>query len=141
MLITILGCDRQIQSRAKYESVSYSSVERQERITQALTQAGIPFEFVTGQRNQVFIRWDAAYSAEVKKIEDAVLLPSGRNIRFDPERQARFKAWLEHSQIPYRTMIESDAEYVVWEEMDTERIRAWDEFPPHYDDPPFTQRQ
>ena len=136
------GCVRhETESRTIWESVSYSDAKDQERFEQALTAGGIPYKVVTRERAQEFVEWDAGYSAQVEQIKDSLFLPSGRNIRLDPERQARFKAWLDHHSIPYRTMIEVDGEYVVWEESDAERVRGWDEFPSYYDNPPISPRQ
>jgi hypothetical protein len=38
--------------------------------------------------------------------------------------EPQFKAWLEENAVPYRTMVQEDGEYVVWEEVDAERARA-----------------
>lgn len=134
-LLALVGCDGRVetQSRTTSEGVSYSNANDQERFKQALSGAGIPFEVTTEQRGQEFVRWEARYSAQVDRIKDSLFLPSGRNIRLDPERQAQFKAWLEQNAVPYRTMVQDDGEYVVWEEADAERVRAWPQFPAHHD--------
>jgi hypothetical protein len=136
------GCDRRTQSesQALSESVSYSDAERQERLKQALSSAGIPFDVVIEERNQEFIRWDATNSNAVERVKDSIFLPSGRNISLDEARQLRFKAWLQQRGIPFRTMKEHDREYIVWEDADAERVRAWDEFPSYYDNPPISTR-
>lgn len=105
-----LGCVRDVetQSQTISESVSYGDAKDQERLKQALTTARIPYAVVTRERGQEFVEWDAKYSPQVERIKDSLFLPSGRNIRFDPERHARFKAWLDHNSIPYRTMIQDD---------------------------------
>jgi hypothetical protein len=143
ILALLGGCDPRVKSewRTLSESVSYSDTADQERFKQALVSAGVPFDIVTEQRGQEFVRWDARYSAQVERITDSIFLPPGRSIRFDAERQYRFKAWLEKNGIPYRTMIEDGGEYVVWEEADAERVRAWPDFPSYFDDPPISSRQ
>jgi hypothetical protein len=142
-LLALLGCDyrAETKSRTTSEGVSYGDVSDQERFKQALSGAGIPFEVAIEQRGQEFVRWDASYSAEVKRIKDSLFLPSGRNLRLDPERQSQFKAWLEQNEVPYRTMVQEDGEYVVWEEADAARVRAWPPFPAYYDNPPASPRQ
>jgi hypothetical protein len=143
ILVVLGGCDHRVESESRTlsESVSYSNTQHQEQLKQALASAGIPFDVVTAQRGQEFIRWDARYSAQVERITDSIFLPPGRSIRFDVERQYQFKAWLEKNGIPYRTMIEDGGEYVVWEEADAERVRAWPDFPSYFDDPPISSRQ
>jgi hypothetical protein len=37
-------------------------------------------------------------------------------------------------------MIEDGGEYVVWEEADAQRVRAWPDFPAYLDDPPISSR-
>ena len=123
------------------ESISYGDAADQERFKQALSAAGIPYDVVIEQKNQEFVRWDASHSRAVERIKDSLFLPSGRNISLDDQRQSRFKAWLEQRGIPYRTMIEEQREYVIWEEADAERVRAWEEFPSYYDDPPISPKQ
>ena len=137
-LLALVGCDYRVEteSRTTSEGVSYSNVRDQERFKQALSSAGIPFDVTTEQRGQEFVRWGASYSAQVNRIKDSLFLPSGRNLRLDPERQSQFKAWLEQNAVPYRTMVQEDGEYVVWEEVDAERVRAWPQFPAYYDNPP-----
>jgi len=139
-LVVLGGCDHRVESdsRPLSESVSYSDTDDQERLKQALKSAGIPFDVVTQQRNQEFIRWDAKYSAQVERIKDSIFPPPGRSIRFDSERQSQFKAWLEKNRIPYRTVAEDGDEYVVWEEADAARVRAWPDFPAYFDDPPIS---
>lgn len=143
VLIALDGCDHPVQSESQplSESVSYSDTNDQERFKQALTSAGIPFDIVPAQRAQEFVRWDVKYSAQVERIQDSIFLPAGRSIRFDPERQSQFKAWLEKNGIPYTTMLEEGGEYVVWEEADAKRVRAWPDFPAYFDDPPSSPRQ
>lgn len=142
-VLTLVGCDGRVEtpSRTISEGISYSNANDQERFKQALSGAGIPFDVTTEQRGQEFVRWEARYSAQVDRIKDSLFLPSGRNLRLDPERQSQFKAWLEQNAIPYRTMIQEDGEYVVWEEADAERVRAWPQFPAYYDNPPVSPRQ
>ena len=142
-LIALVGCDYRVEtkSRTTSEGVSYSDASDQERFKQALASAGIPFDVTTEQRGQEFVRWDASHSAEVTRIKESLFLPSGRNLRLDPERQSEFKAWLEQNSVPYRTMTQEDGEYVVWEEADAARVRAWPQFPPYYDNPPASPRQ
>jgi hypothetical protein len=146
ILLSILalgGCDYRVAttSRTTSESVAYSDASDQERFKQALSSAGIPFDVVIEQRGQESVRWDASYSAQVDRIKDSLLLPSGRNLRLDPQRQSQFKAWLEKNTVPYRTIVQADGEYVVWEEADAERVRAWPQFPAYYDNPPASPRQ
>jgi hypothetical protein len=133
------GCDHRVESESRTisESVSYGNTDGQERFKQALSSAGVPFDVVTEQRNQEFIRWDAKYSKQVERIQDSIFPRAGRSIRFDPERQVQFKACLESNGIPYRTMLEDGGEYVVWDEADAERVRAWPGFPAYFDDPPI----
>lgn len=142
-LLALVGCDHRLEteSRTTSEGVSYSNARDQERFKQALSSAGIPFDVTTEQRGQEFVRWGASYSAQVNRIKDSIFLPSGRNLRLDPERQSQFKAWLEENAVPYRTMVQEDGEYVVWEEVDAERVRAWPQFPAYYDNPPVSPRQ
>jgi hypothetical protein len=142
-LLALVGCDYRVEteSRTTSEGVSYSNVRDQERFKQALSSAGIPFDVTTEQRGQEFVRWGASYSAQVNRIKDSLFLPSGRNLRLDPERQSQFKAWLEQNAVPYRTMVQEDGEYVVWEEVDAERVRAWPQFPAYYHNPPVSPRQ
>jgi hypothetical protein len=136
------GCDRRVssESRTLTESVSYSDAESQERFKEALSTAGIPYEVATEQRNQEFVRWDATYSEAVERVKDSVFLPPGRNISLDETRQLRFKSWLQENAIPFRTMNDDGREYIVWEEADSERVRAWNEFPSYYDNPPISSR-
>ena len=143
VLIALSGCDHPVESESQplSQSVSYSDTNDQERFKQALTSAGIPFDVVPAQRAPEFVRWDVKYSAQVERIPDSIFLPAGRSIRFDAERQSQFKAWLEKNGIPYRTMIEDGGEYVVWEEADAKRVRAWPDFPAYFDDPPISPRQ
>lgn len=137
------GCEHRVdtESRTLTESVAYSDAEDQERFKQALSSAGIPYDVVIEQRNEEFVRWDASYTEAVERIQDAIFVPSGRSISFDAARQARFKSWLEHSGIPYRTMIEDNREHIVWEAADAERARSWEEFPSYYDDPPISPQR
>lgn len=141
--LAITGCDFRVhtESRTISESISYGDAEDQERFKQALSAAGIPYEVVVERRNQEFVRWDAAHGEAVERIKETLFLPSGRHISLDDQRQARFKAWLEQRRIPYRTMMQNQREYVVWEEADAERVRAWPEFPPYYDNPPNSSRR
>lgn len=142
-LLALVGCDYRVEteSRTTSEGVSYSNASDRERFKQALSSAGIPFDVATEQRGQEFVRWDASYSAQVSRIKDSLFLPSGRNLRLDPERQSQFKAWLEQNAVPYRTMVQEDGEYVVWEDADAERVRAWPQFPSYYDNPPVSPRR
>jgi hypothetical protein len=143
VLIALGACDHRVQSESQplSESISYSDTNHQERFKQALTSAGIPFEVVPAQRSEEFVRWDLKYSAQVERIQDSIFPPAGRSIRFDPEHQFQFKAWLEKNGIPYTTMLEDGGEYVVWQEADATRVRAWPGFPAYFDDPPISPRQ
>src|SRR5262245_41862494 len=136
-LLALVACEPRVEtsSRTTAESVSYGNARDQERFKQALQSAGIPFEVATEQRGQEFVRWDASYSAQVKRIKDSLFLPAGRNLRLDPQRQSQFKAWLDQNAVPYRTMAQEDGEYVVWEAADDARVRAWPQFPAYYDNP------
>lgn len=144
ILVALGGCDPQakVEPRTIYDSASFSRTNDQERFKQALAEAGVQFEVVTEQSGKQLIRWEYAYSAQVKRINDTMFPPPGRSIRFDPERQFQFKEWLEKNGVPYRTMmVQDDGEYVVWEEVDAKRVRAWPDFPAYFDDPPIpTQR-
>ena len=137
------GCDVRVhsESRTLTESVSYGNAEDQERFKQALSNAGIPYDVVTEHRSQEFVRWDASYSEAVQGVKDSIFLPSGRNLSLDEARQLRFKEWLQQQGIPFRTMVEDGREYIVWEEVDAERVRVWNEFPSYYDNPPTAPRQ
>jgi hypothetical protein len=128
------GCERHVhtESRTLSEGISYEDAERQERFKQALSTAGVPFKVVARERGQEFVEWEAQYSSEVERVQDSIFVPPGRSIRFDMKTQSRFKEWLEHNGIPYRTLTEKDGEWVVWEQADAERVRAWKEFPAHY---------
>lgn len=137
------GCGRSVhtESRTLSESVSYDNPENQDRLKQALSAAGIPYDVVIEQRNQEFVRWDVSHSKTVERIQDSLFAPPGRSISLDDERQSRFKAWLEQRGIPYRTMVEDQREYIVWDEADAGRVRAWEEFPSYFDNPPISPRQ
>ena len=142
-LVVLGGCDHHVssESRTISESVSYSDPADQERFKQALTSAGIPFDVVTEQRNQEFIQWDARYSAQVERVKDSIFPPPGRSIALDSKWQARFKTWLDENGIPYTTVIADEGEYVVWDEADAKRVRAWPDFPAYYDDPPISSQK
>lgn len=137
LAVTGLGCEGQVdtQSRTLSESISYSDANDQTRLKQALSSAGIPYKVVVRERGQEFVEWDARYSAQVERVKDSLFLPSGRNIHLDDERLSQFKAWLERNGIPYRSMVEENREYVIWEEIDAERVRSWEGFPSYYDNP------
>ena len=142
-VLTSAGCGYHVdtESRTISESISYGDAKDQERIKHALSSAGIPYRIVVRERAQEFVEWDAQYSSQVERIKDSLFLPSGRNVRLDAERQSRFKEWLVSKGIPYRIVFEEDGEYVVWEDVDAERVRAWEEFPPYYDNPPVATSQ
>jgi len=130
------GCEvhTDATTRTIVGGVSYSDATKHQRLKDALSQSGIPYT-VEIEKGAELLRWDASYDAQVQRIEDSLFLPSGRNIRLDPDRQSRFKTWLDQNGIPYRTMIEDDGEYIVWDEADADRVRSWREFPSHYDNP------
>ena len=92
ILVALAGCDPGVQSESQtlYDSVSYGNAANQERLKQARSSAGIPFEVVTEQRGQEFIRWEARYSAQVERVKDSIFLPSARSIHFDPARQSAY---------------------------------------------------
>src|SRR5688572_1472146 len=126
LAVTGLGCERHVdtESRTLSESVSYGDANDHERLKQKLSNAGIPYKVAVRERGQEFVEWDARYTPQVERIKDSLFLPSGRNIHLDAKRQSQFKAWLDRNNIPYRTMVEDNREYVVWEEIDAERVRS-----------------
>lgn len=142
-VLALVGCDHRVETESRTTSagVSYSDARDQELFKQALSSAGIPFDVTTEQRGQEFVHWGASYSAQVNQIKDSLFLPAGRSLRLDPERQTQFKAWLEENAVPHRTMVQEDGEYVVWEEVDAERVRAWPQFPPYFGNPSVSPRQ
>lgn len=52
-------------------------------------------------------------------------LPSGRNISYDAETQAKFKLWLAENGIPFSTAVKEEREYVIWEENVDDKVRKW----------------
>jgi hypothetical protein len=136
------GCEVRTRSESKTlsESVSHSDAAKQQRFKEALSRSGIPFE-VEIKDGREFVHWEAAYSAEVRRVEDIIFLPPGRHIHMDADRQSRFKAWLDVQGIPYRTMLDGGDEYIVWDDVNADRVRAWGEFPNCHDDPSRCERK
>lgn len=136
------GCElrTRTESSTLLESVSYSDATKQLRLKDALSRSGIPYKIEIDDGKE-FVRWETAYSAQVRRVQDSLFLPPGRNIHMDSDRQSRFKAWLEQQGIPYRTMPEGGDEFIVWDETDAERVRSWEEFPGCFGDPSMCERQ
>lgn len=147
-LSVLLACERsktpdQIEITNASRSIWYADPARQNLLAAELKKAGISYDVVV-ERGREYIRVTEEDSVRVSAIEEMLFgpeLPSGRNIGFDPERQAKFKAWLREDRIPFKEITKDGSEYIVWEESDTEKVRRWHHFPLHYDNPPEPRDQ
>jgi hypothetical protein len=101
------------------QSASYGDRVMQQRLKEALAQAGVP-HVVKVQDGREYVQWQPEHSAEVESIErqvEAASLPKGRNASFaDPAYQAMFKNWLTKKGFAYEVVPARGSEYVVWEE-------------------------
>jgi len=56
--------------------------------------------------------------------------PSGHASRW--RKEVREGKIVTKRGIPFRTVVEGGREYIIWEEIHAERVRAWEEFPSYY---------
>ena len=114
-------------SKLASEGYSLSDPAKQERLKQELTAAGVPFTIKTID-GQEYVHWDASQADRANAVRIALLgpdLPSGRNISYDAETQAKFKSWLAENGIPFSTAVNEGREYVIWEENVDDKVRKW----------------
>ena len=100
-------------------SVSYTDAELQQRLKDALREAGIPFTVETRDGAE-YVGWAAEHNAAVDEVTEKVMgkaLPSGRNAHFpDPEVHKQFVDWLTKKGIRHEVVKMRGEDYVVWDE-------------------------
>lgn len=130
LLVAAAACirvDSSGGSKLASEGYSLSDPAKQERFKQELTAAGVPFTTKTLD-GQEYVHWDASHAERANAVRISLLgpdLPSGRNISYDAETQARFKSWLAENGIPFSTAVKEEREYVIWEENVDDKVRKW----------------
>jgi hypothetical protein len=100
-------------------AVSYTDADLQQRVKNALREAGVPFTVETREGSE-YVGWAAEHNDAADAAIEKVVgkpLPSGRNAHFpDPEVQRQFMDWLTKKGIRHEVVKMRGDEYVVWDE-------------------------
>jgi len=144
VLSVVLGCERTEEPLpVATHSVSYANPANQEQLAAELTKANVPYDVVF-ERGREQLRVAETHLAAFTAVQERLFgpeLPSGRNLRLDPERQQQFKLWLSGNGIPFKEVAKPDGNYIVWEATDDKSVRSWVQFPSFYDNPEAFERK
>lgn len=100
-------------------SVSYGDPDTQQRLKDALREAGIPFT-VTTREGKEFVGWLPEHNAAAEAINEKVRagpFGSGRNVHIpDPSHRAQFVEWLNRKGVKYEVVQRDGKDWLVWDE-------------------------
>lgn len=100
-------------------SVSYGDPDMQQRLKDALREAGIPFT-VTTRDGKEFVGWSPEHNAAADAVNEKVRsgpLGAGRNVHFpDPKMHQQFVDWLNQKGVKHQVGKLHGKDYVAWDE-------------------------
>ena len=109
-------------------AVSYSDPSRQQRLKDALREAGVPFT-VRIEDGKEFVGWKAEHDAVADAIHQKVSggpRPGTRNAHIpDAALHAEFVAWLSEKGIQHEVMPMRGEDWVVWDESAGDLVRQF----------------
>ena len=100
-------------------AVSYGDPDMQQRLKDALREAGIPFT-VKIEDGKEFVAWPAEHNAAAEAINEKVRsgpLGAGRNVHFpDPKMHEQFVDWLNQKGVKHQVGKLQGKDYIAWDE-------------------------
>jgi hypothetical protein len=109
-------------------AVSYSDPSMQQRLKEALREAGIPFT-VKMEDGKEFVGWSGEHAAAADAINEKVSagpLRSGRNSHFpDGAMQNEFTQWLSKRGVKHEVVQMEGKDWVVWDESAGDVVREF----------------
>ena len=115
------ACGRESLDDGSAEALHYTAAEEQQRLKEALSKAGTPYEIRHEEGDREEIWYDRRFKADVDKVRGelfGVPPPMGRSVSLDPTRMAALEKEFHSRNIKFHRHTFKGDEFISWEPID-----------------------